>query len=85
MAESDSACRSCFLWRALWRVALFLRHHVIEEITELLLQISTSDDRIDKAVIDHELGSLEAGREVLVGRFLDDAGARKADHALGFG
>ena len=40
------------------------------------------DDVIDQAVLEHKLSCLKPGRKVLMSGFFNDAGTRKADHAL---
>ena len=58
---------------------------VIEQIGEAAAQGGAVDDEIDHAVIEEELGGLEAVGQFLLGDLLDDARSGEADEGAGLG
>ena len=77
-------CRTGWGWRKAGRNPSG-GHHISEQRGDFLAQFGVGHDGIDQPVIEHELRGLEAGRQILVGGFLDHAPAGEADHAARFG
>src|SRR5438309_1571656 len=61
------------------------RGHPGQGLGEVGLEVAPGDDGVEEAVLEEELGALEAFRELLAGGLLDDAGSGEADEGSGFG
>ena len=60
-------------------------HQVREHGGELTFEFFAVSNEIDEAVLEEELGALEAFGEFAADGLLDHAGSGKADEGLGFG
>ena len=61
------------------------RGEVGEELRKLRAQDFAVDDQIDQSVLLEKFGGLKTFRQILMGRFLDDAWPGKTNHRLRFG
>src|ERR1700722_3995748 len=59
--------------------------HPGEGLGEVGLHLLAGDDGVEEAVLEEELGALEALGELLADGLLDDAGASEDDQGAGFG
>ncbi len=58
---------------------------VVEELDEAAAEAGPVDDEVDHAVVEEELGGLEALGQFLLGDLFDDARAGETDESAGFG